>query len=596
MADEASICVVVCENHRRDLEAVLAGGGFDGVDYRVFPARCFPGLEGDSALAEFFADLSKQFSKLDVLAGPCLARLTSLGEGSDSCRIHVIEPPCLPAVDERMAADFAVDGAYLLTAGWLEGWRGHMEAMGLDRDKAREFFADTCEVLTLFDTGVYPDSVPELARLGEWLSRPTRRIPVGLGRFRLFLSQIVTRRRIEDLERRRAVERADSQRRLADYEAVYDMLSGLTRFVDKDEVVQAVFDLFAMVFGASRCAFAVVTGEGAQVLAARPEGGQIDPRALTELRRSRRAYRLHDEGDGFLLELRGPHGEGFVIEVARLAVPERSERYVGLALPVARVFVLAFANACAVEEHLALQETLAHDQRLKATGTLASGVAHEINNPLAVILNYADLLRDELPSEGVSAEYVEQIVAHAERIATIVTRLADFARQGDAPRILTRVDWLVDSALALLRPAFQSDGIQAHREVPDDLPLVPCDQQAIQQVLVSLLKNAQDALNERFPGESEEKIVIVSAERSPGEDFDGVRVTVENRGVDVSDDARQRLFEPFFTTRSRSTHAGLGLSAGHSIVASHGGHLSFESDPGRGTRFYFDLPVEANRA
>jgi signal transduction histidine kinase len=591
MTERTITCVVACENHRRDLEAILSGEDFEGVVCRFFPADCLPGLERNATRAAMLQRCCDDFAAVDVLGGPCLAQCAARGDGTEECRFHHLEPACVPTVDERMAAELVTAGSYLLTSGWLERWREQMAAMGLDRDTARELFGETCEVLTLFDTGLWPEAAIEFAALGEWLDLPTRRIAVGLERFRLRVSRIVMQRRIERLEGDRDAARADTERRTAEYETVLDLLSQLTKVVRKEDVIVTLFDLFAQVLGASRCTLATVSDGALQVVAARPPGGQLDPLAAAAVLESQHGYLLNDAGDGFLLSMKEFGEARAVVEVAGLALPAYRERYLDLAIPAARVFGLAYARARAIEEIERLQDSVAHDHRLKATGTLASGVAHEINNPLAVILNFAELLSDEVALEGEAAEYLEEIVSHAQRISAIVTRLADFAGQGKVTAAAITPRALLESALGLMGSRFDADGIEVVVDIPDDLPSVPCDIRGLQQVLVTLLTNALEALNERYPATHEDKVLRLHAMVAPGGDASMVRLTVENHGADLSDEARAHLFEPFFTARSRSRHAGLGLFVGHGIVARHGGRLRLEFEPGRFTRFHVDLPT-----
>jgi signal transduction histidine kinase len=142
-----------------------------------------------------------------------------------------------------------------------------------------------------------------------------------------------------------------------------------------------------------------------------------------------------------------------------------------------------------------------------------------------------------------------------------------------------------------MRSVLAKDQIDVQRDLPQDLPLVKCRSQQIQQVLMNLLTNARDALNERYPKTSDDKIIRIEASAFKNEGLPWVRLTVEDHGSGITPDVADRIFDPFFTTKTRIRGTGLGLSISHSIVKEHRGKLWFETEPGKGTRFHVDLPI-----
>lgn len=244
-------------------------------------------------------------------------------------------------------------------------------------------------------------------------------------------------------------------------------------------------------------------------------------------------------------------------------------------------------------ERLQFEAAARHQQKLEAIGTLASGAAHEINNPLAVMMNFGQLILDEDGSTATVREYAGQIVHHGERVATIVRALLAFSRQDQKTFAPARFEGLIDGVVSLVRTAFAADGIALELRVADGVPPVRCQGQQIQQVVLSLLSNARDALNERYPDGSDDKIITLDVSRFEQDGHERVRTTVEDRGSGIMPDVAARVFEPFFSTKPKHKGAGLGLSVAHGIVAEHGGRLWFESEPGKGTRFYLELKVDS---
>jgi PAS domain S-box-containing protein len=239
------------------------------------------------------------------------------------------------------------------------------------------------------------------------------------------------------------------------------------------------------------------------------------------------------------------------------------------------------------------QANARHQQRLEAIGTLASGVAHEINNPVQSIMNYAQLISRRSASTEI-VTYAHEILHEAERVATIVKGLLSFARQEGEPYTDVHIREVVTDTLSLVSALLRKESIRVDVDLGDELPAVRCHPQQIQQVLMNLLGNARDALNERYPVAHEDKRIVVTGRcwRREGENF--VRLTVEDHGVGIPSRALDKIFDPFWTNKAQGEAAGLGLAVSHSIVVEHGGAISVDSEPGHFTRFHVDLPCTAS--
>ena len=238
-----------------------------------------------------------------------------------------------------------------------------------------------------------------------------------------------------------------------------------------------------------------------------------------------------------------------------------------------------------------MEAQLRQSQKLEAIGTLAGGVAHEINNPIMGIMNYAQLIIDRLGPDSPVAEYATEIGKETERVATIVKNLLSFARQDKATHSPACLCDIVEGTLSLIRAVMRHDQVTLEVDVPADLPQIKCRSQQIRQVIMNLLTNARDALNQRYPGHDENKKVLITARRIERDGCPWIRTTVEDHGLGIPEALRERIFEPFFTTKPRDKGTGLGLSISHGIVKDHGGELSLESTVGEFTRFHLDLPL-----
>ncbi|MFV8751965.1 protein kinase domain-containing protein [Nannocystaceae bacterium ST9] len=247
------------------------------------------------------------------------------------------------------------------------------------------------------------------------------------------------------------------------------------------------------------------------------------------------------------------------------------------------------ARKQAEAEKRELEAQMRQQQRLESIGTLAAGVAHEINNPIQGILNYAELIGESPTNAALVEEFAGEITSESNRVASIVRNLLAFSRhEGEGPSAAVDLAELVDATLSLVRAVMRKDQIALRVAIPSGLPRARCRAQQIQQIVMNLVTNARDALNIAYAGYHEHKWIEIRAEfRAPRT----LRLIVEDSGPGIPSEVLPHVFDPFFTTKGRDQGTGLGLSVSHGIAREHGGDLTVDSRVGEGTRFFLDLPA-----
>lgn len=234
------------------------------------------------------------------------------------------------------------------------------------------------------------------------------------------------------------------------------------------------------------------------------------------------------------------------------------------------------------EDRARLQEQLRHADRLATIGQLSAGVAHELNEPLAAILGFAQLCRKHESLPPPAAADLDRIIAATLHARETVKKLMLFARPRPPVREQVNLKWVVQEGIPLLESRARKAGIEIRRRVDAELPEILADPNQLYQVLVNLMVNAIQAMPEGG---------LLSLETYT--EGGCVVLAVEDQGVGMTPQVLQHIFDPFFTTKDAGEGTGLGLPVVHGIVTSHGGTIRVRSDPGKGSRFEVHLPIAA---
>ena len=251
-----------------------------------------------------------------------------------------------------------------------------------------------------------------------------------------------------------------------------------------------------------------------------------------------------------------------------------------------------------VTERKKLEQQFLRAQRMESIGTLAGGIAHDLNNVLAPILMSIELLRLELEAKE-RAEILDTIESSARRGSEMVSQVLSFARGVEGRRLSVQVKHLIRDVAKIAAETFPRN-IEIRTEIPPNLPPVLGDPTQIHQVLLNLSVNARDAMPRggtlTYTAQSlvlDDHYAGLSPEARPGRH---VVIQVEDTGVGIPSEILEKIFDPFFTTKEPGKGTGLGLSTSMAIVRSHGGFIRVYSEPGSGTRFRVYLPATEAQA
>jgi two-component system, NtrC family, sensor kinase len=351
------------------------------------------------------------------------------------------------------------------------------------------------------------------------------------------------------LESARLVDLHDDGRRT--WQEVVDAISPALCIVDRSGAIRRANRAFADLVNAPPAS-----------LIGRPWQAFVPPEWASELQRS-----LDQQGVGREVELRT--GErSYAVSAVPISSTDRS------------TVVLLFDDQT---ERRRLQDQLIQSEKLSAIGQLIAGIAHDLNNPLASVLGFADFLTEVPQVPANIREPLSVIREEAERASSIVRNLLGFARKQEHHRRPTALKPLLDATFVLLRNQLMTHRVEATMEIEPDLPMPDIDPNQIQQVFVNLINNAAQAIaSTGRPG-----TIQVRARRW----LDGVAVDIIDDGPGMSEALATQVFEPFFTTKAEGEGTGLGLSISQGIVKEHGGRIMLSTEEGKGSTFSVQLPT-----
>ena len=236
-----------------------------------------------------------------------------------------------------------------------------------------------------------------------------------------------------------------------------------------------------------------------------------------------------------------------------------------------------------VTEMRRMDKYLAQTEKLASIGQLASGVAHEINNPLGVIQCYANLIAKSQPPDAQILSDVGIIRKHTDQCRSVVEALLNFSRSAEPRMNKTDINACIEEVVSVLDLQLQKDNFTIERHFDSTLSPITVDGNTIKQVLMNLLINASQAMPDGG------RIIVKTALVENGKQL---AIAISDTGQGISKENIPKIFDPFFTTKGPEKGTGLGLSVSYGIVQQHGGRISVDSIPGKGSTFTILLPAD----
>lgn len=266
------------------------------------------------------------------------------------------------------------------------------------------------------------------------------------------------------------------------------------------------------------------------------------------------------------------------------AVVSSADQYQRLQDTISQLRLTEMELKARMEAQQAAEGRLVQAAKLAAVGEMSAGIAHELNNPLTTVTGFTELILQELPEDAPNRTELEMVLREARRASDVVRRLLDFSRQGERTRARADINEIVDDVVALTNHFIRTNGVQLTVELAQDPPWVSVDRNQIKQVLLNLIHNALQAMPQGGR-------LYISTRQQQRDGRKWMTMSVRDTGIGIAPADRDRIFEPFYTTKGDMGGTGLGLSVTYGIVTDHGGQIDVQSELGQGSIFTVWLPI-----
>lgn len=590
-----TVNVITCTNFSREIEALHAIEPDYTFRTYCFPPRCEKPVENLNQVFEMFPGERERLTKGPtlIIGGACLHQMK---KEERTGVLYLLEDCCLYlAADREIVSPHLQDGYYAVTPGWVVSWKDRLQEWGFTREQARLFFHDTVRGILLGDTGVYEGVDDKLKDFSAYIDLPERIIRVGLSHFRMLVNKRVSLFERRILEARLGNELRLAEERTANYQTAFEVIQELARMENEEAIIEGFLDFCGMMFAP----------KGIVYLSSKPSAGDYKlyywgetPAADPEhLKNSTSSFELHNNRSGFTLCINFQQSCLGFLYVDRIAFPEHVEQYLNFARALSGPFAMAVETSRTMQKlskaYESEKQALLQAQKANKTkNQFIANISHEIRTPIHGILGMVGLL-DPSELRGEQQEIVRTIGSSANILLELINDIIDISKI-EAGRMEVEcktfdLHQIFRETSSIFNPAAKEAGISLSLDQDPSIPqFVKGDPKRLRQILFNLISNAI-----KFTDAGSVQITVGQKQEVGGPIL---FVSVKDTGIGISSEKQHLLFEAFSQVDSsetrRASGSGLGLAITRELVGLLGGDLGFTSEEGKGSDFFFYLPLK----
>jgi len=607
--------LMVCKVYNNEAREVFRLHGWKDVELHLFPQVCQQPHLRDQFI-KFFKDYHQNPRDNMVVMAGCFPELEMHSAAFEHNCLRCFDQ-CFNMVTSGSMIDWLMQqNSYILTPGWLEEWRRHLEQWGLDQSTAHDFFHEGIRQLALLDTGLNPSSLTQMEEFGNYLDLPTQILPVGLDYFDLFLSREVSEWKLKQARKQVEAAQAATNRENADSAMAFDLITRLTHSLSEDETIEEIVSFFTMMFSPGTLVYArAVNGEWRVRSSLNTGGGETED-LLAWARQQTGNYAWSPAEKGFFLRLIHQDETVGALFLSDFKLSQYKHQYFSLSIYMAQVCSMAIYNA-RINQKLLETEKLTIEQKDKLSALLTRvqanaadleealndqkafsySISHDLRGPLRVIGSYSTVLQleyaDTLPPEA--KQLLERIHTNIARMNRLIDDLLTLSKIGYKTLDKESID--LNKIMAIVLDDFQDEILQRKIEViTHDIPPCRGDPSLLRQILENLISNAIKFTRKRKKalieiGYQSLDHIVPPLENMPPYELKGVYFVKDNgAGFDMV--YQEKLFGIFQRLHNRDDYEGngVGLAIVQRAVVRHGGMVWARGQLGQGATFYISLP------
>jgi len=571
------LLISICNYLIPELSQVINRGDYPDVKLSSFPASCSKNSINTEQTTLILSTPKSKISENIIIGSFCLPKKKINIENKNVQTVHLDQ--CFELfVNRETVEHFITNGYYIVTNGWLRTYEKNIEKWGFDEKTAKLFFQESMKGIMLLDTQIPGDYMPNLKSLSEYMGLPYEILPVGLSFCESFIDKWISNWRQKETQKDVKSNLSKVSRQSADYQVIFNQLGNLVNITDEIKIIEIGFELLNLLFAPSNIIFTRV----------------LDHSREEHTFKGIHANQNPGEEEKFKIEVFYAEQLLGIFDILGIQFPQFIEEYKKTGEIINQIFGLSIVNARKYKIILEQREQLtSYSMELqelnRSKDKFFSIISHDLKSPFNSLVGISELLMKEVQNgDPVKIETYSKIINETSNHAfTLLMNLLEWAQSQTGrieyePRYFNLLE-LIDGLDSLLEAQAEEKDITIYKKIPPEFQLFG-DENMIKTVIRNIVSNAIKFTH---------KYGMVTFSAIVSEDH--VVLSVKDTGIGITEEGIAKLFQIEHSTGTLGTNdergTGLGLILCKEFIEKHNGKLWVESEVGKGSTFYFSIPV-----